>query len=154
MIRVMIETLTGSYKNWSNFRKDCLCYATHGCSLKPHIFQMKLLRIVNRSNFPSYFPRRIHRNGGRGENRVLSPGARHFRTDRIYLFTDFFRPKKNQESFSQRETEDIVWLLITLSTPTPTDAMLFSIPICLDSLLPITHPIPLLCVRHFYEFGV
>ena len=31
---------------------------------------------------------------------------------------------------------------------------LFSILICLDSMLPITHPRPLPRVRHFYEFGV
>ena len=74
----------------------------------------------------------------------------------LVIFIHGFLPSKEEPgiSFSQRETEDIVSLLITLSTLPPTDdAMLFSILICLDSMLPITHPRPLPRVRHFYEFG-
>ena len=80
---------------------------------------------------------RIHKNDKRTR-------ARHFRTDRIFVHG--FLPFKEEPgiSFSQRKTEDIVCLLITLST------ILFSILKCLDSMLPITHSRPLLRVRHFY----
>ena len=57
-------------------------------------------------------------------------------------------------SFLQRETEDIVSWLITLSMLPPTDAMLLSILKCLVSMLTITHPRPLSHGHHFYEFGV
>ena len=70
------------------------------------------------------------------ENLGMRTRARHFRTDRIFL------PFKEEPgiSFSQRETEDIVSLLIMLSTLPPTDAMLF----CLPRLhIEITHPRPL-----------
>ena len=65
------------------------------------------------------------------ENLGMSTRARHFRTDRILL------PFKEDPgiSFSQRETENIESLLITLSTLQSRDAMLFSILICLDSIL-------------------
>ena len=70
---------------------------------------------------------RIHENGGRVENLGLSMRARHFRTGRIFVHR--FLPSKGEPgiSFSQRETEEIVSLLIMLSTLPPTSAMLLGI---------------------------
>ena len=67
----------------------------------------------------------IHKNGGHAR-------ARHFRTDRIFVHG--FLPSKREPGifFSQRETEDIVSLLITCSTLPP-----------FDSVLPITPSRPL-----------
>ena len=107
----------------------------------------ELLRITLHYFRLTCYIHRIHKNGGCAR-------ARHFRTDRIFVHG--FLPFKEEPgiSFSQRETEDIVSLLITLSTLPPTDAMLFSIPKCFDSMLPITHPWPLPRVRHISVFGV
>ena len=85
------------------------------------------------------------------KNLGLSTRARHFKTDKIFVH-GFLPSKEPGISFSQRE--DIVLLLIMLSTLPPTDTMLFSILICLGSMLPITHPRPLPRVCHFYEFGI
>ena len=69
---------------------------------------------------------------------VVTPEHWHFRTDRIFVHR--FLPSKEEPgiSFSQIHTT----------------TMLFSILKCLNSMLPITHPRPLLRIRHFYEFGV
>ena len=65
-----------------------------------------------------------------------------------YLFTDFFHPK-NQEYRSRKEKQKTYSITANHAT-----TILLSILKCLDSMLPITHPTPLLCVCHYYEFGV
>ena len=92
---------------------------------------------------------RIHKNSGRVEKLGLSTRARHFRTDRIFVYVQ----RRTRISFSQRETEDSIAANHAIHLP-PTGAMLSNILICLDSMLPITHPRSLPHVHHFYEFGV
>ena len=70
-----------------------------------------------------------------------------------YLFIDFFCPKEPGISFSQRGMEDSITANHAIHATT-TGAMLFSILICLHSMLAITHARPLPRVRHFYEFSV